>query len=528
MTRRSESGATVERACRHLLLHLDDATKLRTNPLVAALFPNPGECTNIRVARQQALDTVRGIVAAAASDLLADGGNGPIALHTRRHHQILTRCDIHGESHKAVAADLGLSLRQFYRERRSVRTRVGSFVEKEVRRIQNRPAFVVDPFYVEFCRADMLFELGANVAAINLLEALRNSETESRKKLLAWITLLEIRAKCGDPIIAMSEWQGAVSESPSELRGWIDVALGTILWHMGNERESRRVDSQSRALLDGLASSVENINRDFALRQCLELIKRSGWTGSPAEVATLLEHTEKIFETVDQAGVTLQTTFLCELADSQIATCESPEIVEPLLAKIGELAYEHGLSASYAQFLLMLCIVEQLKGNLLDARRIVSDALRLLPTVATLELRRLATIRAADVEAELGQFKVAADIARSVRESVPDNSHLWLMASLVEAKSLTRLRNFEYTIPLLHSVYDATRSSALLMSVLAGGKAMHLLAENYAELGRSKEAGTCIEESIRILQGVGCPILLRRSFDAASRLGLPSRHWARP
>ncbi|HEY1429812.1 MAG TPA: hypothetical protein VGF18_09580 [Candidatus Tumulicola sp.] len=42
---------------------------------------------------------------------------------------IVTRCDLAGESHKAVAADLAISRRQFYRDLEAGRRRVGEFIE---------------------------------------------------------------------------------------------------------------------------------------------------------------------------------------------------------------------------------------------------------------------------------------------------------------------------------------------------------------------------------------------------------------
>ncbi|MBV8116367.1 MAG: hypothetical protein JOZ01_00235, partial [Candidatus Eremiobacteraeota bacterium] len=49
-----------------------------------------------------------------------------------RLHAILTRCDVRGETHKAVAADLGLSRRQFYRDLATARHLIAKEIRGEI------------------------------------------------------------------------------------------------------------------------------------------------------------------------------------------------------------------------------------------------------------------------------------------------------------------------------------------------------------------------------------------------------------
>ncbi|HKU68868.1 MAG TPA: hypothetical protein VJP85_13930 [Candidatus Baltobacteraceae bacterium] len=92
-------------AARQLLRDLDEEGALRANPLLAAYAGEPYDRLRTRILRAvESLDP--GLTATARSE------------RRYRLYQILVRCDLTGESHKEVAAVLGISRRQFYLDRR--------------------------------------------------------------------------------------------------------------------------------------------------------------------------------------------------------------------------------------------------------------------------------------------------------------------------------------------------------------------------------------------------------------------------
>src|SRR5579872_6870548 len=91
-------------AAKHVLRSLDNAAVLEQS----AIFESAGHLTpeERRAAVLRALDYLDpGAVRSAGAD------------RRRRKHAIIARCDVGGEPQESVAADLGLSMRQFYRER---------------------------------------------------------------------------------------------------------------------------------------------------------------------------------------------------------------------------------------------------------------------------------------------------------------------------------------------------------------------------------------------------------------------------
>lgn len=92
-------------AARRLLRDLDEEQLLRENPLLAPYAGEPHDRLRTRVLRSvESLDP--GLTVTAPSE------------RRYRLYQILVRCDLTGQSHKEVAASLGISRRQFYLDRR--------------------------------------------------------------------------------------------------------------------------------------------------------------------------------------------------------------------------------------------------------------------------------------------------------------------------------------------------------------------------------------------------------------------------
>jgi predicted ATPase len=126
--------ATQETAgVRRLLRHLDDARELRKNELVGHLFESQGERAPKAQANIAAMARLRALVHRALDRIEPQSeGTARAAARDRRLHAIVARCDVAGEKHEAVARDLGLSLRQFYRERNVAFARLTDAMHEEL------------------------------------------------------------------------------------------------------------------------------------------------------------------------------------------------------------------------------------------------------------------------------------------------------------------------------------------------------------------------------------------------------------
>ncbi|HKU81675.1 MAG TPA: hypothetical protein VJP76_05850, partial [Candidatus Tumulicola sp.] len=93
-----------------LLRELHDASALANNPLLADAFASGAAAPDI----ERTAIRARAAIVSAVASLAGGDGNA----HFARQRTIVTRCDLGGEKHAAVAREMGISLREFYRERR--------------------------------------------------------------------------------------------------------------------------------------------------------------------------------------------------------------------------------------------------------------------------------------------------------------------------------------------------------------------------------------------------------------------------
>jgi hypothetical protein len=149
-----------------LLRRLDDPESVRHSPLVRGAFgaPQPG---NGPIDDNLTLLRIRAAVLSAVATL--DTELNARNVHFARQRAIVTRCDLRGEKHAAVAADLGVSLREFYRERRRALERLLENLASNLRESQRPVRTLPTRFELEFDRVANLCLVGAFGAAFALL-----------------------------------------------------------------------------------------------------------------------------------------------------------------------------------------------------------------------------------------------------------------------------------------------------------------------------------------------------------------------
>lgn len=95
-------------AVQHVLRHLDNPKELRNNPLLV----------------NETIESLRARIHGICETMRWEATFHPRDSSLVRQIEILRRCDLQREPHAAVAADLGISRRQFYRERSAIVHRV--------------------------------------------------------------------------------------------------------------------------------------------------------------------------------------------------------------------------------------------------------------------------------------------------------------------------------------------------------------------------------------------------------------------
>src|SRR5450755_502692 len=227
-------------AARHLLRHLDDPRALRRNPLVGWRFANIGRASAAATDRE-VLNAIRKSVAAHAEML--DHGQGTFdAAKFRRHREIITRCDVRGEPHALVAAALGLSRRQFYRERRRARLRLADLLWRDIPAGPAGVTEVPSEFEMRLAYVETLKAVGKFGEASDALRRVAADLRDPAARCIAWCRYADIqcdagiidaaRASLDDARSALAQAESLGTATPV-LLGEIQLVDAVVAWRVG-------------------------------------------------------------------------------------------------------------------------------------------------------------------------------------------------------------------------------------------------------------------------------------------------------
>ena len=200
-------------AARRALAYLCDEGELLRVPLLPETAP------------RKSYDDLRAAILRALESLApASPAENP---KQQRRHDILLRCDLHGEPHKAAIEALGLSRRQFYRERQEALLQLARAIEAELARTSAATVSLAlgdaAEAYIEALRAAGQYRLAWRES----LELAARADGESREVQL-WSVACEAARYVGDHSAA-AEALDRARRAASGLRGR-DGSYARTLW----------------------------------------------------------------------------------------------------------------------------------------------------------------------------------------------------------------------------------------------------------------------------------------------------------
>ncbi|MFY9720096.1 MAG: hypothetical protein WAK16_10675, partial [Candidatus Cybelea sp.] len=211
-----------------------------------------------------------------------DSGPGGRNVHFSRQRAIVTRCDLHGEKHATVARDLGISLREFYRERRRAFERLLASIAANLA-VPERPARSMPTrFELDLDHVANLRLVGDFGAAFGKLEEIAYETVSAEHGVRALCYGVEIAADIGDDDRARRFFDRAVeraSEVGSESNSAsldldLQMASAFVCWQ-GTDlaRSSDGLDRAARATdrLPAAADRHEVRSAVGVLFRCAEL-----------------------------------------------------------------------------------------------------------------------------------------------------------------------------------------------------------------------------------------------------------------
>lgn len=506
----SMDSAQVHRACRHLLRHIGDARAFATNPLAA---PVVAEFRREKAAavNRRAANYVRSVLRAVANDL------------PERQRIILTRCDLERQSHKRVAADLGLSMRQFYRERQALIESLAEILPERLRAHAASTASVVDVSALELARARTLQYGGDPTAATVLLRSIAESfddprvATEARAQLASLFVQHNRFADCRVELSAMRSYLAQCRAKPEDL-DWcaerIALERRYLLECSGSQHEARRLDEVALPRVERLMQNDDPGSRELAVRAFTAAARREFMSG---ELQRAKSELESISAIVTAGGIPADARVMSMVLYAIVLATMRTEstVASSLLSDAGAIAVRHGLSELALIAALGRSIDDEMRGAPASALALMHSILPLAKRSASPLNHVHVCLRLADLEAGHGKPQAALLFLDEARAHITYGCYNWIYAELLTGQAL--LLTGAAADARTHAE-QAVAAAAEQQNRRVEGIALRVLAEAHAALNARSAAIAAIEEAVSRLESNGYPLALFHAYRVAAAL----------
>jgi tetratricopeptide (TPR) repeat protein len=510
-------------AAQHLLRHLDDPAALRRNPLVVPLFEqgdaNPRASVDV-------VSRITALIRECAERIRADAtGTRENRESRERQYRILVRCDLGREPHAIVAAELALSRRQFYRERREASERLAIFLVEHARqRLARLPAAAIDRFGLELSRSKALRLAGEAQNSERVLRALIASDDGLGRRVEPWCGLIDILIN--DNRIGEAEHEleavqaallGARLSRTEGLQGQarIDMQLASYLWFQGRTREALALDGRAEGVVFAMARSPQPEAREFFVATRIRQALCGLVSGTLERSGELLEEARAMLASSDDLPLSQRITFLIVYGTLKSHLAGTSDETTALVSEALALAQRHGHVELVIDAMCELSSDAQVRGDHAASRHYIYEILPVAERFAMPAQHGIILNVAAISETSLGRHEDAVRLAARARSVLPDNSLESIYSSLVEAQARLSTRAYARASSAARSARVA--ASAIQSDRLAGS-ALRLLAESAEGLGRIDEAREHILDAIAALEREGPLYALHQAYRAAARI----------
>ena len=524
-TTRSSRARTVPRAAdpvavaaQHVLRHLHDPVALARNPLVVSLLQHPDGMTKTG---GDAATRVQALVRSCADAIRTQSGGA--AERRERQYQILVRCDIDRESHEIVARDLGLSRRQFYRERNAAARSLAQFL---VSRSRPLPASVsIDRFGLELSRAKALRLAGEAQRSESILAELVASSEEIARKVEPWCALVDILINCNrieegeralcEAEAVLQQGNGVSKDVRAALRARIDMQRASYLWFQGRIKEATEIDERTAPVVAKMAQSANTDAHEFYVSTRLRQVQCQLMSGTIQQAKADIRDIGEFLARVESVPLSQRIAFLIASGYVTDHATDPSSDTSSVLRDALELAQRHGLIELVIEAMCQLSSHAQLRGDHAAGMRYIYDVLPIAERFALPSQHGMLLNVAAISEASLGHHETAVTLARRALDVLAPSSLESIYSRLAEAQASVTTRAFSAGRSAAMVAYDAARR---IGSDRLAGTALRLMAESAAGLGGREEARAFALGAVACLEREGPPFALLQAYRVAARI----------
>ncbi|MBV8750240.1 MAG: hypothetical protein JO103_11060 [Candidatus Eremiobacteraeota bacterium] len=501
----------------HLFRHLNNLPGLRRSTLLAPLFAR-GDVPDHELQRR-----VRAIIDGALDAVVAQHRTEHGAAEAARWHTIYRRCDLGGELHEVVAAELGLSRRQFYRSRRYMHEALRTSIVRELDVVAGNAFAAVEEGDLALDFAVGLRGYGRVDDARSSLFALATSEIDVAKRLHAVAELVDIDAAAGGeglaPLVEMATVLHRRRPSPlaSAELAMIEASVAEI-----DAAYLRYTAALLRVRHHAHAAPLSRRSVELHVRAALRLAKHAVNVGNTSECDEHLAHAQRLLEHYPTAVGAFRTDLLHvegELAIVRGRYGAAHDALDRALAAARELRRpESAMNAAQA-----LAIVNLFRREFETARRHIRNALTLSDGLGLHMESAAAMAIHAEIELLDGRPAVALGLVEGARTRYPHSAPDRYLEDMMRADALDQLGRGVEAIPIAEAACGALDALGLRRYL---GTAERIRAQIYWNNGRRRDAIVALDNAIRLLEDHGTRRSLARTYDLSARLTKNRRHRA--
>lgn len=501
----------TDAAVRHLLRHLHDAAELRLNPLAENFFSGKG------FDDEDPLPRIRECVLTAIARCFDENGSGRARVHLERQREIILRCDVAGEPDKSVLRDLGLERRQFYREKRLARLRLGEALRPLLSAPLTGDASVIDPSRIAMAHFRALRDCGESASAVALLQSLRSSVSDGKRKVEIACLLVESFAENAwwTQAVDMLKTASQIDASDDASRGWLAWAQSQIAWYHGTFSAAEALSRQSVEHL--LAADGDRTPEDDELLAMtyLQLAHCRHGLGAYDGSLEALHSARQLIERHKDMPARVRVDLLFHLGGVLATKPGHARTAAHYLCEAYFLATRHGLARAAAGTALNLARVYLILGEIDRALEIGRQGLATSRRVHGAAAHGWHCLSFAAVELAAGNAAQALELARFGGSTEAHDMPRAGFAQTVEANALLQLGDPQRARSLAVDASAVLRSHAQPPLL---GFALRVLSESSYRCGDSDAAQKAIDESIALLERYGHPYSLASALRSRAAI----------
>ncbi|HKU67936.1 MAG TPA: hypothetical protein VJP85_09170 [Candidatus Baltobacteraceae bacterium] len=518
------------RLVQHLLRHLNDVAALRENAIAARIFDEHA-MGDEPFAQRSALAHIRTKVLTAAKMLLTEQAESKRAhAAARRQYEIVVRCDLGSELHRVVAAELGLSHRQFYRERLRACGKLSEFLMQ----VPQEPAparTLASEFELRLGCAVGLRNYGQVDAALALLDTLCSEVQSPVDRVRAFCERAAalcdagrvqqgreglVRARKAFLAVQLEDAPRAVCAAE------IDRVAAMLEWAGGRLREAIEINERAVASLRGGPGITLERGVELAALLTIALATQYREMGGAASLG-LLQEARDLISYLHDPSPELRASLTGNIATTYALTAGGIPVALTQLNEQLQFARRHNLQREAVDALSTLCLIYVQRRAFEAALAYGRSALALARTISSAEDFAYCALNVSRIEAVLGHAQQALSLIAEVRSRVEGDATLSIFADMSEAEALLSKRAYKRVADL--AARCALRFGGLGMERYLGS-ALRIEAEALAALGNQRDAAAAIGSAVEVLERRGHMFSLAQAYEVSARLTGNTRHRA--